>query len=503
MHPESPRQPGILLLFLFLLACYCVTTYGFLSNADNESVFQTAKSIVENRTFALGQDPAAERIIKSEFTVHQGRDGRYYSWFGIFHATAWAPFYAGGQFLQSQVDWTSSLTSSANRELQIWPRLATTLSNAVITAWTGAVIASLLHRLGYRLQTALATGLIFGLGTIAWEYSRSAFGEPLVGLLLVLLLANLWRARQDRSLIHITGAGLVLGLLLLTRSVMGLMLIPTLVYLLLRKPASWRAWAAWLLPFGLGVFLFGLSNFVRFGDPLETGYGAFGSLSYFQYPLSLGIYGLLLSPGKGLLVYSPILLLALAGFGSFSHKHPNEAVFILLASSLVLAVYASTSGWVGGWAWGPRYVVPLIGLWMLPLASFVEQHWRRRALWLVVALCIAVQAFLLLAYYPAYLELATALGISAQRHYLGLTHLPILAQFQWAWHNLTGLGTRPLPEFQLNLQTHLAQPLRHFFWVWFPPARPLLLLPLGLLVASGLGLVSIFRRPTWTNPLRF
>ena len=52
----------------------------------------------------------------------------------------------------------------------------------------------------------------------------------------------------------------------------------------------------------------------RFGTPFETGYGAQASPAAFTTPALVGLYGLLLSSGKGVAWFAPALWLAPRGW---------------------------------------------------------------------------------------------------------------------------------------------------------------------------------------------
>jgi len=60
--------------------------------------------------------------------------------------------------------------------------------------------------------------------------------------------------------------------------------------------------------FGIGVIPLLVYNAVAFGNPFEQGYGS----KPFDTPIPMGLYGLLLSPSRGLFVYAPYLLFAVA-----------------------------------------------------------------------------------------------------------------------------------------------------------------------------------------------
>ncbi len=122
-------------------------------------------------------------------------------------------------------------------------------------------------------------------------------------------------------------------------------------------------------PFAAGVLV---HNALRFGDPLSTGYAGEG----FSTPLWRGVAGLLLSPGKGIWLYAPPLLLSAVLWPRFRQVQPALAIFLALAWAVALPFYGSWWAWDGGWAWGPRLLVPLLPLSCLPLLTLpAERRW--------------------------------------------------------------------------------------------------------------------------------
>ena len=114
--------------------------------------------------------------------------------------------------------------------------------------------------------------------------------------------------------------------------------------------------------------LFAWYNWLRSGNPLQTGY----DLSIFSPNIMLGMYKLLFSPLRGLFVYSPVLLLAIPGWFQFRKRHAPEAWLILgLVSITALLFSAWTSG--EGLSWGSRFLVPIVPFLMLALAPLIER----------------------------------------------------------------------------------------------------------------------------------
>ena len=67
------------------------------------------------------------------------------------------------------------------------------------------------------------------------------------------------------------------------------------------------------------------------------------------------LYGLILSPGKGLFFYFPLAMYVLYKI-ILVKKYPPETIF-LISIVVMYWLYVSIAGpWYGGWCWGPRYL---------------------------------------------------------------------------------------------------------------------------------------------------
>jgi hypothetical protein len=164
--------------------------------------------------------------------------------------------------------------------------------------------------------------------------------------------------------------------------------------------AGFRRPAAWRLPLlGIAAAIGGhaLYNLMRFGTPFETGYGAQASLGAFTTPLWVGAYGLLLSSGKGVAWFAPMMWLAPAGVAAMvrSRSHSDAARrgddvrragwAIVAAWTVGVLLYGRFQHWAGDGSWGPRYLVPLLPLAAVAVAFALEgaSRLRRRAAWLL------------------------------------------------------------------------------------------------------------------------
>ena len=190
------------------------------------------------------------------------------------------------------------------------------------------------------------------------------------------------------------------------------------------------------------IVVVGAFNFVRFGDPLQTGYS--GGLSLFSNPLWVGLYGLLLSPGKGVFLFSPIILLTIPAFWLFARRHAAEAALCGASRWCTWWCTGLYLFWHGDSSWGPRYMVFVMPFLVLPLAALFEwlaqpshARWRVPVAALAV-FSVAVEVLGVLINFDIYPNSS----VPDQRYYDPLAspllgHVRLLASF------LT--NTRPVP----------------------------------------------------------
>lgn len=123
-------------------------------------------------------------------------------------------------------------------------------------------------------------------------------------------------------------------------------------------------------------------NAIAFGDPLEQGYGP----KPFDTNIALGLYGLLLSPSRGLFVYAPYLLFAGAAL-VLAWRRPGLVASRLRGLSLAwlatLLLYAAYAEWWGGRVFGARFLDDLAPVLFAALAWGIGQGLLAARAWRV------------------------------------------------------------------------------------------------------------------------
>lgn len=281
------------------------------------------------------------------------------------------------------------LRGETDARLDRMARVMEKLSASFVAALSVSLLYLLLRRRA-SASIALLLTLAYAFGTTTWVISSQALWQQGMATLLVIgaLLLLTGRVTTPRAL----AAGLLLGLIggnrppdVILAAALGI----CGLFWVGRRRAPWFVAAA-ALPMIL-VLLYNLSA----AGNVAGGYGVIGKARFFQHDLLMGVGGLLISPTRGLLVFSPFLLfLGLAW--RYLPRSPEERRLTLAMSAAVVVqilLYAKTD-WRGGLSWGPRYMTDLLPflIWMLVPVVTALRGVGRVSFLLAVGVSVAIEA---------------------------------------------------------------------------------------------------------------
>lgn len=258
---------------------------------------------------------------------------------------------------------------------------------SVVAAVAVAVMFLALRRRLER-RDALLLAAAFAFCTNTWVTSSQALWQHGPAELFVALALLLLTAPEPRWP-HLAGAGIACGLLCANRPPDALFCAAFALYVLITF--RWRSF-----PFFAGIgaigFLALAYNLWMFNVP-TGGYGIvlMATPTFFTQPIPVGFAGLLVSPGKGLLVFAPFFLFLVLYLRKGVRERLDRKTVLLtlcLAVAVVaqIALYARTD-WRGGYSYGPRYLTDALPIltWMLaPVVATLTRGPRR----LFLAACL-------------------------------------------------------------------------------------------------------------------
>jgi hypothetical protein len=341
----------------------------------------------------------------------RARPGEVYGFFGQGLPLLTAPFVGLGDLLHRLAphDWRHAPRSdlhkyaepSARGDLR---RMAVVWSTCLITALAALALAFWLLALGLSPSAAVFASVAYALGSAAWPYASTYLSEPLSALC---LCACLWQAQMYRN--AEAGSSTAKRALLLAAlaaafslhvHILNLLALPFLIaYVALpakrsrRLSAEARLWGTALGLGALSMLLLGASQWWRFGSAFAT--GRFDHYAHWVLPFE-GLAAFAIAPGRSLFIYAPVLLFGLWAIKSSRERFGLEMSCVLGLLLLRATFAASRSDWSGGWSLGPRYLVPVLPLLMLPAALAWEEGsaLRRRRFTLALVALMALQAWL-------------------------------------------------------------------------------------------------------------
>jgi hypothetical protein len=210
----------------------------------------------------------------------------------------------------------------------------------------------------------------FTFGTIAFTYSMQLISHYVLGLLLFYSFGVLCLNKQEATFKQLLLAGIANGLALTMEypAVFPVALICLYAVFALRDIKRIFIFAMPVVAFGLLMLAY---NYAIFGTPFDLTYRHMTGRHTAQHvkgivgvnvPAWDAIYGLLFSRHHGLFFTSPVLLLTLPGLFLLmkDQKWRVEGWLFALISFSLLFIYAGFTYWIGGYAFGPRYLAPAI-----------------------------------------------------------------------------------------------------------------------------------------------
>jgi len=306
-----------------------------------------------------------------QYAFVEAPNGHLSSLFPIGTAIVTAPIYSVLYVARAAASQPIDISSPAFEPVRLADEK---LAAAIVAALAVALFFACARSLAGPVAAALATAA-FAFGTQTWMIGSQGLWQHgsvelvLLGMIAALLQATRSEGRARTAWLLVAGA--CMGLLPVVRPTAIVFAVAGLAF-----AATWFGRRA--LPAGAGALL-GIAPGVAWNltvfHSLVGGYAADAQAYTNSFGAAAGaLAALVISPSRGILVFTPLVVLSAVGLARAAREDSAPARLLTLlsmASLLLIASYAFYAGWIGGDAYGPRFLTDCMPVAMLLLAYVV------------------------------------------------------------------------------------------------------------------------------------
>jgi Flp pilus assembly protein TadD len=284
-------------------------------------------------------------------------------------------------------------------------------SAAFITALAGMVVY-LISKEIFSKRIALLTAFIFAFATGTWSISSQALWQHgMSELLLLLMIYIVVLQEKHQSVKNIVILGIVSGLLLFNRPPDALLIIPILLYVIIHYKKNLPYY---IIPGFLGGLPFLWYNVTFFGNPFG-GYKENIGLFAINLEAIPHFIGLIFAPNAGILIFSPILIIAVFGYWYLFKMERDQVHTVLIWFGPVIVVtilmYSFFWGWfTSSYCYGQRYLTSLVpvlalfgGIFLNKIEKMEHRDSVRKIVWIVIIVVVGLSfsiQFIGVLFYP-------------------------------------------------------------------------------------------------------
>jgi hypothetical protein len=231
----------------------------------------------------------------------------------------------------------------------------------------------------FSTKTSTMLSLLFGFTTSIWAYSQTSLNIVPATFFILLGFYFFRKFLLTTSYYGLLFSGIVLGFGFLVRNDTVLFIIPMFGFLIfnwLKNSNKIRNALSIMLLFALPLTISYIIRHqlrVLVSSDSSLGYNATAQFAKNQ-PVLLNAFGMLFSPGVGLLIFCPILLTIFFSYYDFFKKNKPECILFISFILIWLFVHGTTDSWHGLNGWSERYLTMLIPFLLLPLGFSIEKR---------------------------------------------------------------------------------------------------------------------------------
>lgn len=229
---------------------------------------------------------------------------------------------------------------------------------SIIGAAAAVTFFWLIYERFQSMWIAGSSTFIFAFCTSMWSTAtRALFGHGLLVLMLVIAMLLLQRSRRQPGLVQYVG--LPLAFAFLSRPTAAVPIVVISVYILVFYRPWFIRYLCWAALIAIPWIAYNISIY---GGLFPTYY--LHGLGKGQDSVSMweSLAANLVSPSRGLLVFSPVLIMSISGFLLAMREHEQRPLHVAygLIVVLMLLTIANAPVWWAGGSFGPRFTTDLV-----------------------------------------------------------------------------------------------------------------------------------------------
>ena len=372
---------------------------GPFESSGSTSRYALTEAIVEDNTFFFSKERA--RFSAPDMVEY---NGKFFSIFSPGISFIGIPFYMLGKSLGMA-------------------QLFTYSSTVLFALLNVFLVSKLARKLGAGLYSSLLAGFIFLFATNALSYALTYIQHHASTTIILLALLN---AFGKRTLLKNLWFGALMGIGLLVDIPNVLMMAPIGLFILAQHFRVFEHKETIKVTFKLSIIsliiglipflaLYGWYNYQLTGSYTKIGQ-VIGRSDYFdppevrekrrlereaadpsgwKFPLNTRkqlseFYILLVSNQRGWIYYSPVVVIGILGlFLEYKKRQKRNIIIVAVAIVLTTIVTYSMFGGLGGWAFGPRYLIPATAILSVGIGIAV-QRLKRQPLFILLFIVTAL-----------------------------------------------------------------------------------------------------------------
>ncbi|MHB9111299.1 MAG: hypothetical protein ACYC4D_01520 [Thermoleophilia bacterium] len=367
---NNPLTQATVLICIFTIIVYLISFLSIPVVADSRWSIPTAVSIYKEGNVDLNEYKAV--VQANDYYKVRKIGSRLYNEFPIGVSLLVLPIV---YFYDQFTDLGESVYYGTPKEAEMFMA-------SCIVALTAIFLYLIARKKGLGMLGGLLLALIFTFGTSAWSTASLSLWQHGPSMLMITITLYIILLARDRPFI-IQLAALPLAFSYIIRPTNSIAIVLFSIYIFLQYRRYFIRYVLWGILMAIPFLWF---NYSIYGSLSSPYYATDRLIGRSAETILVALAGNLVSPGRGILVFSPVLLLSFAGVMIKIRRRTFEKLDFFLVLTVIFhwLTISLVAVWWGGDSYGPRFftdMMPLMIYFMIPVFEVVPKLgvWHKRA----------------------------------------------------------------------------------------------------------------------------